>query len=113
MTKLGVVRMRSGRPDEAMRLFREAIARDPANAEALLYLAGALASAGRSADALPYFERAVKADPASTMALNGLGLARLDVGDKAGAAAAFRQSLRLDPKQEEIARTLAEVRRGP
>jgi choline-sulfatase len=109
MTKLGVVRMRTGRPDEAMRLFREAISREPANAEALLYLAGALASAGRSADALPYFERAVKADPGSTMALNGLGLARLEVGDKAGAAAAFRQSLRLDSKQEEIARTLAEV----
>jgi Flp pilus assembly protein TadD len=77
-----------------------------------LYLAGALASAGRSADALPYFERAVKADPASTMALNGLGLARIEVGDKAGAAAAFRQSLRLDSKQEEIARTLAELRQG-
>src|SRR3954462_148023 len=109
MTKLGVVRMRSGHPDEAMRLFREAIAREPGNAEALLYLAGALASSGRSADALPFFERAVKADAASTMALNGLGLARLDVGDKAGAAAASRQSLRLDPKQEEIARTLADV----
>lgn len=112
MTKLGVVRMRTGRPDEAMRLFREAIGREPGNAEALLYLAGALASAGRSADALPFFERALKAGPASTMALNGLGLARLDAGDRAGAAAAFRESLRLDPKQEDIARTLAEVRRG-
>ena len=112
MTTLGVVRMRSGRPDEAMRLFREAIEREPGNAEALLYLAGALASAGRSADALPYFERALKAGPASTMALNGLGLARLDLGDRAGAAAAFRESLRLDPKQADIARTLAEVRQG-
>jgi tetratricopeptide (TPR) repeat protein len=110
MTRLGVVRMRTGRPDEAMRLFREAIGREPGNAEALLYLAGALASAGRSADALPFFERALKAGPASTMALNGLGLARLDVGDRAGAAAAFRESLRVDPKQEDIARTLAEVR---
>ena len=82
MTTLGVVRMRSGRPDEAMRLFREAIEREPGNAEALLYLAGALASAGRSADALPYFERALKAGPASTMALNGLGLARLTSGIK-------------------------------
>jgi choline-sulfatase len=112
MTKLGVVRMRSGRPDEAMRLFREAIRREPGNAEALLYLAGALASAGRSAEALPYFEQALKADPASTMALNGLGLTRLAVGDRTGAAAAFRESLRLDPKQADIARTLAEVRRG-
>jgi cytochrome c-type biogenesis protein CcmH/NrfG len=104
--------MRTGRRDEAMRLFREAIAREPGNAEALLYLAGALASAGRSADALPYFEQALKADPASTMALNGLGLARLELGDRAGAAAAFRESLRLDPQQADVARMLAEVRQG-
>jgi cytochrome c-type biogenesis protein CcmH/NrfG len=44
------------------------------------------------------------------MALNGLGLTRLAVGDKAGAVTAFRRSLRLDPKQEDIARTLAELR---
>ena len=110
MTKLGVIRMRAGRRDEAMTLFRQAIERDASNSEALLYLAGALASAGRPTDALPYFERAINADPASTMALNGLGLTRLAVGDKAGAVAAFRQSLRLDPKQEDIARTLAELR---
>ena len=48
MTKLGVVRMRSGRADEGMRLFRQAVEREPKNAEALLYLAGALASGGTS-----------------------------------------------------------------
>lgn len=110
MTKLGVVRMRTGQADEGMRQFREAIDRDPGNAEALLYLAGALASSGRPADALPYFDRAIEADPASTMALNGLGLARMAVGDRAGAVNAFRKSLRLDPKQDDIARTLAELR---
>ena len=110
MTKLGTIRMRGGRREEAMGLFRQAIERDPGNSEALLYLAGALASAGRAAEALPYFERAIAADPASTMALNGLGLTRLAVGDKAGAVTAFRRSLRLDPKQEDIARTLAEIR---
>jgi arylsulfatase A-like enzyme/Tfp pilus assembly protein PilF len=112
MAKLGVVRVRSGRADEGLRLFRQAIEHEPTNGEALLYLAGALASGGRPAEALPYFERALAADPASTMVLNGLGLTRLAVGDRAGAAAAFRESLRLDPKQADIARTLAEVRRG-
>ena len=86
-----------------MQLFRQAIDRDPRNAEALLYLAGALASSGRPADALPYFQRALDAGPPSTIALNGLGLTRLALGDTAGAAAAFRQSLRLDPHQPEIA----------
>jgi choline-sulfatase len=110
ITKLGVIRMRTGRRDEAVGLFKQAIEREGDNAEALLYLAGALAASGRSAEALPYFERAVAKEPTSTMALNGLGLARMAVGDRAGAAAAFRQSLKLDPKQEDVARTLGEVR---
>ena len=49
MSKLGVVRVRSGRADEGIALFRQAVERDPANGEALLYLAGALASSGRPA----------------------------------------------------------------
>ena len=43
------------------------------------------------------------------MALNGLGLTRL-ASAKRGAAAAFRESLRIDPKQEDVSRTLAELR---
>jgi Flp pilus assembly protein TadD len=86
------------------------VAKEPKNGEALLYLAGALASGGRPADALPYFERALDAGPRSTMALNGLGLTRLAVGDPAGAATAFRESLKLDPKQPEVRRTLDDLR---
>jgi arylsulfatase A-like enzyme/tetratricopeptide (TPR) repeat protein len=112
-TKLGVVSMRSGRGDRAMTLFRQVVEEDPKNGEALLYLAGALASSGRPADALPYFQRALEAGPRSTIALNGLGLTRLATGDRAGAAAAFRESLRLDPKQEDVSRTLAELRSRP
>jgi arylsulfatase A-like enzyme/tetratricopeptide (TPR) repeat protein len=112
LSKLGVVRMRTGQQDEGIRLFRTAVERDPRNAEALLYLAGALASLGRHAEALPYFERALEADPRSTMTLNGLGLTRLAMGDRAGAASAFRESLRIDPEQVDIARTLADLRRG-
>ena len=111
MTKLGVVSMRTGRRDEAIRLLRGAVERDPKNAEALLYLAGALAASGRPAEAVPFFERALAAGPRSAMALNGLGLTRLELGDRAGAAAAFRESLRLDPNQPEIARSLREL--GP
>jgi len=87
------------------------VEREPANAEALLYLAGALAASGRSAEALPYFERAIAADPRSSMALTGLGLARLALGDRTGAASAFRESLRVDPRQPDVARTLAEISR--
>jgi len=112
MAKLGVVRMRAGRGEEAIALFRRAIEREPKNGEALLYLAGALASGGRPAEALPFFERAIAAGQRSAMALNGLALTRLDLGDRAGAAEAFRESLRLDPEQPDVVRTLAEITRG-
>jgi len=101
--------MRTGRPDEAVALFRRAIEREPKNGEVLLYLAGALASTGRPAEALPFFERALDTGQRTTMTLNGLGLARLAVGDRRGAAAAFRDSLRLDPRQPDVARTLSEM----
>jgi Flp pilus assembly protein TadD len=109
MTKLGVVRMRTGQPGDAVALFRRAIEREPKNGEALLYLAGALASTGRAAEALPYFERALEAGQRNAMALNGLALTRLGLGDREGAARAFRESLKLDPKQPDVARTLAEI----
>ena len=60
--------MRTGRPDEAITLFRHAIELDPDSPDALLYMAGALAATGRPADALPYFERSIKAGPPTTMA---------------------------------------------
>jgi cytochrome c-type biogenesis protein CcmH/NrfG len=103
--------MRGQHADEAIALFRKAIEREPKNGEALLYLAGALASSGHPAEALPYFERALAAGPRSSMALNGLGLTRLALGDRRGAADAFGESLRLDPKQPDVARTLADLRR--
>jgi cytochrome c-type biogenesis protein CcmH/NrfG len=103
--------MRMGKTADATQLFRDAVTRDPKNADALLYLGGALAAAGHQQQALPYLEQAVAADPKSTMALNGLGLARLALGDKAGAGAALGKSLRLDPSQQDIARTLADIRR--
>src|SRR5262249_7268615 len=113
MSKLGVLRMRAGRPDEAIALFGKAVAREPANREALLCLAGALASTGHPADALPYFDRSRAVGPRSSMALTGMGLTRLALGDRAGAAAALSESLRLDPNQPDVARTLDEIRAGP
>jgi cytochrome c-type biogenesis protein CcmH/NrfG len=47
------------------------------------------------------------------MALNGLALTRLALGDTAGAASSFRESLRVDPKQPDVARSLADLQRGP
>jgi Flp pilus assembly protein TadD len=103
--------VRTGRTDEAIALFRKAIAARPKDGEALLYLAGVLASTGRASEALPFFERALEAGQRTPMTLNGLALARLALGDRTGAAAAFRESLRLDPGQPEVARSLSELAR--
>jgi cytochrome c-type biogenesis protein CcmH/NrfG len=102
--------MRGGRSSEAVALFRRAIERDPKSGEALLYLAGALASTGKPAEALPWFEKALAAGQRNPMALNGLALTRMALGDHRGAAQAFAESLRLDPKQPDVQRALAELR---
>ena len=98
--------MRVGQKDEAIALLRRAVDQDPKNAEALLYLAGALAASGRPAEAVPFFERTLAVGPRTTMALNGLALTRIELGDRRGAAAAFRESLRLDPDQPDVERRL-------
>ena len=111
LAKLGVVRMRTGRPDEAIALLQKAVGRDPKNAEALLYLAGALALNGRPARPCPSSSARSRAGPRTTMALNGLALTRLELGDRAGAMAALRESLKLDPRQPEAAAKLRELGR--
>ena len=57
--------------DPAIARFRVAVEREPRNAEALLYLAGALASTGHPADALPYFESTL--DRTSDLAVKAHG----------------------------------------
>jgi tetratricopeptide (TPR) repeat protein len=89
LTKLGVVKVRTGAPAEAIRLLQRAVELDPRNAEALLYLAGALAASGRASDACRSSSAGSPSGPAATMVLNGLGLTRLSLGDRGGAARRF------------------------
>jgi tetratricopeptide (TPR) repeat protein len=107
LSKLGVVRMRTGQAQDAIGLFRRAVESDPKNAEALLYLAGALASSGRPAEAVPYFERASRR-PRTPMALNGLGLTRLELGDRAGRPRPSANRC-ASPKQPNVAAALREL----
>ena len=102
--------MRSGQRDEAAALFKRAIDLDPENGEALLYMAGAMASTGRPGEAIPYFDRAIAAGQKSALLFNGLGMTKLQLGDFAGAAAALRQSLAIDPDQPQVAETLRTIR---
>ncbi len=60
---LGVVRLQTGRPDEAARRFRQALAIEPENALVHNHLGLALLQAGRSAEAIRSLERAVAIAP--------------------------------------------------
>ena len=92
-----------------MAALREALARAPADTDAVLALAAALAKSGRPAEAVPYLERAVQAGARSTTTLNALGFARLESGDDTGALEALRASLAADPHQREVAETVARL----
>ena len=107
--KLGVVSARLGDLDRAVSLFKTVVTREPAHADALVDLGGALLKRGRAAEAAPYFQRAIATGHASVLAWNGLAFARLASGDERGAADALRESLRLQPDQADIRATLQKL----
>lgn len=83
--ELGLVRQRQGRLEEAERLFREAFAADPRNANAARSLAKLLLEQGRREPALESYRRAVALDPTHAFTRLSLGALLLESGDYAGA----------------------------
>ena len=87
---------RAGRQADAQRIFRDLIAKDPLNANALNYLGYMLADQGRSLDeAVTLIQRALKVDPENASYLDSLGWAyyqqgKLDLADPPLSAAAGR-----------------------
>ena len=59
LTNLGAVRLKLGRPEDALAVLEEAVAREPGNAEAWGHCGTALAELGRTSEALVHFERAL------------------------------------------------------
>jgi predicted CXXCH cytochrome family protein len=94
---------KSGRLDEALRYFAEALRRQPALIDARLHYALALHRAGRAADAAQVLERA----PASPEVLNELGFVYLHAGKLEEAVARFRRALAADPDLPEVYLNLA------
>jgi predicted Zn-dependent protease len=107
--KLGIVLVRAGQIDRAVLLFRGIVDQEPANADALVDLAGALLTSGHAADAAKYFQRAIDNRAEGPLVWNGLAFAKLRSGDRAGAADAFRQSLRIQPDQPDISAALRDL----
>lgn len=104
--ELGLVRQRQGRVDEAVRLFREALAVDPRHARAAQSLAMALHGLGEREQALVAYRRAVELDPSDEPTRANLGALLLDLGDLEGARAELEA---LQQRRSELAPALEEL----
>ena len=89
---------RRGSLTEAVALYRELLAQDPAHVDALHMLGTIEHHFGRSADALALFDRALALTPAHAGVLANRAAVELDRGDAEQAAADARAALAADPK---------------
>ena len=95
--KLGMVRGRQGRFDQALTAFRRALELRPDYPDALVSLGQTLLMMRRPFDAIPPLERTVALRPSFRAAWTLLGRARGMTGDHAGAADAFGRAVAIAP----------------
>ena len=93
LTNLGAVRIKLGRPDEALALLQEAVRLEPENPEALGHCGTALAELGLPAQALQMFDRALAWDPANAILWRLRGTVLKELGRLDDAADSFREAL--------------------
>jgi len=91
-SNLGMAEAALGREGEAIRLYREAIRRDPKLAAPRNNLGALLLRQGDAAGAREVLEAAVQLPSSGPHVLYNLALARLRTGDREGALAALRRS---------------------
>ena len=76
----------------------KAIAADPSNTDAHVYLAMSLAKTGQYTAAVDAAEKAIGMAPDNAIAQASLGVARLGTGDQPGAEDAFNKALVIDAR---------------
>ena len=72
---LGGILLNAKRPDEAIQLYRDLLAKNPALPEAHTHLAIALCSARRHDESISHFEKSLQLDPANPYTRGNLGIA--------------------------------------
>jgi tetratricopeptide (TPR) repeat protein len=107
---LGVLEAREGRIGEALALYQEAVAADPAFAVARQNLAGILMALGREGEALPHAAAAVQLDGRNPRSHFLLGAALEARGLLPEAAAAYEAAIAIDPRYEKPRQRLGAVR---
>jgi tetratricopeptide (TPR) repeat protein len=109
---LGKLRAAEGKPEEAEKAWRAAVAREPRYAEAQAVLGHFLAAAGRNVEAVDPLARAVAADGSRTADRIALAEARVASGDPARARADLDLVLAGRPKDPDALRVLAQAWMG-
>jgi Flp pilus assembly protein TadD len=85
---------------QAAKSYRQALRREPGNAEAMNNLAWVLLQAEAAGEALAWAEKAVAADPHEPAYLDTLAEIRIVRHDHEGARQAIAEALALDPPEE-------------
>jgi tetratricopeptide (TPR) repeat protein len=99
---LGVVLWQTGKPHEAIDMFRQAIARRAAYDDALFMLGTVLQQTGDGDAALAAFREVIRLRPSSAEAHLSLGRLLQERDDRPGAAAAFEEARRLNQKKADV-----------
>jgi protein O-mannosyl-transferase len=95
---LGVVLLEMGRPEEALKVFEQALARAPRSSSSLHNdLGNALRAMGRTADAEREYRKALDIDPGASDPHNNLAVLHREAGRVDLAEAEYREAIRLDP----------------
>jgi tetratricopeptide (TPR) repeat protein len=97
-----VVLWQTGRPEEAVRTFRQAIASRPDYYDAHYMLGTVLRQLGDSQSALAQFREAIRLRPSSPEAHLSLGQLLQQHGDASAAGAAFEEAQRLRQKKADV-----------
>jgi tetratricopeptide (TPR) repeat protein len=93
----GMARDKTGDPAAAAEMFRKALAGNPDDFDANLYLGAILAKRRETAEAKQYLDRALHLDPASSMAQYEMALWKSTTGDYQEAAAELESIVKADP----------------
>ncbi|NNE08135.1 MAG: fused MFS/spermidine synthase [Gemmatimonadetes bacterium] len=96
-TMLGLSRAQTGRIDEAIAAYRDALAADPRFLKAHVNLGDALQRSGDTGAAANAYRNAIMIDPSYVPARGKLGALLANSGDRAGAIEQFREILKHEP----------------